>query len=199
VLAPAGAPAESTTWTGAYVTADAEMSTIGAHENVTYGDIQVQQLTSIGQGYAYELLFSGQVAIGATLYTGELSSSTSAWVFPPASRDIPTVDVSGSSGGHQVTGQCRSVEDDPFPETVDGWDFTCQLSLDGGAAAPVAIRSAVFKGGTVCTAEAHAGTSTKAGTSPADQLGQDVARAAARPAVRPENRQPPRNVPSRDR
>jgi hypothetical protein len=40
---------------------------------------------------------------------------------------------------------------------------------------------------------------TARGRPGAEQLGQPTAAAAARPAVRPENRQPPRKVPSRDR
>ena len=150
-LAPTSVDTGKTVWSGAYVDVDPEATAIGANRQVTYGDSQVQEFSSHG-ALQYTMQFSGQAAIGPSVYRGELLSALSAPVYLHDGSDIPPVDVAGSNAGHHVTGQCAGLpggaESDVFS---GGWTFECQLSLDSATPAAVTLQTAPMTEGVICT------------------------------------------------
>lgn len=142
-LAPAVTDTNGTTWRGFYThtetTTPSQSATPPSH-----GDSQVEERSFQG-GLQYTVQFSGQVAVGSSLYTGEILSDSSGWFYIHDGNPTPTVNVSGSNDGHTVSGQCTGAQ------SSSGWDWDCNLSLDSAPSVDVALATTSGGSGIFCS------------------------------------------------
>lgn len=140
--------AATTTFSGTYAVTDVETSLVGLDADVTYGDAQLTEYTDSGGGVQWgPLRLSGQVVVGAARYRGDLVSAVGPYGYGPT---IPDMTVSGSANGSTVSGDCAGVFDDVLSQAVWTMDFTCNLSVNGGAPATVQLRTTFPTGGGRC-------------------------------------------------
>lgn len=125
-------------WSGRYVGASVTAPEVAADgsPSSTYGEVQLGSQEN-GDAIAYgPLRFSGQIAIGSTLYRGDLVSATSAFV---ASSVIPPLPVSGTSNGVTVTGTCTGTPNETASNVAPTYSFTCSLAAGTAPAVTVTL------------------------------------------------------------
>jgi len=120
------------TWTGSYAETDVATPQVNVKGALTYGDVQLGWFSPSGALQYGPLRFSGQIAIGATLYRGDLVSDLNNPVTALPGGYVPPLAVSGSSNGVNVSGTCNAVYN-----AAALYDLVCTLAVD--SAAPVTV------------------------------------------------------------
>jgi hypothetical protein len=143
-LTPAVTDANATMWQGYYAQTETTTPTLRT-ASPSHGDSQVVENSYGGDGGRYTLQLSGQIAIGSSLYTGEISSDWSDRYYLHDGNPTPTVNVSGSNGGHTVAGPCTGAV------TSSGWDWDCSLSLDSSPSVDVKLGIRNSNSGIFCS------------------------------------------------
>lgn len=131
-------------WTGDYVESETT-SQVNVPGDLTYGEAQLGNRSSVGYPSYGPLRLSGQISIGGTLYRGDLVSGTSDFI---ASNDIPPLSISGSGNGVTVSGTCSGTYDETLAQAgLSSYDFSCSLAVGGAPPAAVSFKT-VFTSGT---------------------------------------------------
>lgn len=150
------AAADGSAWQGPFVETDAEATAISTTAEKSIGDVQVEERND-GGGLQYTVQFSGQVAIGSSVYTGEILSEPSGWFYLHDGEPTPTMAVAGIGGGHHVTGQCTGRAGGLDYDVSAGWDFDCSLSLDSAPSVNVSLGTTHQGDGTFCSDNSDGG------------------------------------------